>query len=285
MDMIRAISFLWSARLRILVMASVFFVISVFYTLSLPNWYVAHIIIAPSHGLDPMLHLNAFKGMSPAFAYTKNPPPQVNLNKTIEILFSRDFITDFILRRNLVKCSDDARLFQSDSLVLADYAQRRRLSDRGISCVEPSFDDVINRLSISRNYKSDFLTIKLWSFSSELSSSVLNMLIQDLNISIAKRIDDETRNTIAELRVKLSASDPGQKKILGDQLSKYLFYGSVNSAFGGVVKVLDPAVPPLKKSGPRRSMICIVAGLLGALIGFVWVAKMDSLKSSNKTGG
>ncbi|MBF4281080.1 LPS O-antigen length regulator, partial [Vibrio anguillarum] len=101
----------------------------------------------------------------------------------------------------------------------------------------------------------------------------VELLVKDLNDWIKNEKLTETRQNISYLEQQLEKTKLVDMQSVFYQLieeqMKSLMLAEVKDEFA--FKTIDPAVVPEEKAGPKRALICVLATLLGGMLGIAIV--------------
>lgn len=287
---------LWRGKWVIFLLTFVFAAGGVAYALYQPNVYTASALLAPasdetgSRVSGQLAGLASLAGVSLGGGIT---------NKTAiakEVLRSRAFLGDFIRRHDLAVPLMAAKAWDKDQkkwvidtetydLESAAWA----IDDEGKTLAPTDWDLVKafrELLSVSENKDNGMITVALTSLSPVAAQDWVELLIKDLNDHMR---DQEV--AAAEASVKYLEDKLQETNIAGMQQVFYQLIENetrtimlANAQREYIFKTIDPAVVPQEQSGPKRTLICVVATMLGGILG-IFVVFMLSLSrsSANRT--
>lgn len=280
---------LWRYKLVIIATSFLFAVAGVIFALSKPNVYTAEALLSPVSeqsglkipgqlgGLAALAGVN-LGGLSGGGDNTK---------VALEILKSRDFITKFISKHELLIPIMAAKGWdRTENVLIIDEEIYDTASAKWIREVkapysaEPSlleaykaFDEL---LKVSEDKLSGMVTVSVTYFSPTVAKRWVDQLVQDLNQTMRDQELREAENSIAYLNRQIETTQLAEVRTmlysLIEEQTKTLMLANVRDEY--VFKVIDPAVIEEEKSGPMRAFIVILFGLLG---GFLSVALVLSL--------
>ncbi|OUJ21390.1 LPS O-antigen length regulator, partial [Vibrio parahaemolyticus] len=124
-------------------------------------------------------------------------------------------------------------------------------------------------LGISQDKESGLYTISIKHYSPYVAQQWVNWLIDDINRVMRERTITETSQNLAYLNTQLQKTAVADMqstfyKLIEEQ-TKNLMLAEVQEEF--IFKVVDPAVVPELKDGPKRALICVLGTLLGGMLG------------------
>ncbi|MDP2127610.1 MAG: Wzz/FepE/Etk N-terminal domain-containing protein [Pseudohongiella sp.] len=272
---------LWSEKIMIISVVFIAAVTSVFYALSLDDIYRADAIIAPASSQQSSSGLsNQFGGAAALFGVSLGGNSQGNtVGNALAVMTSREFITRFIERHNLI-----VPLFASEwdsttkeTLInseIFDVNSQTWLAEGGAPSLQQAVRALRGMLAVSTpNRETGIISVSIQSTNPAQASKWVNLLISDINLEFKRRDLTEASNAIAYLQSQLQATQlvemrsvlyeliESQTRItmLADARDEYVF------------QVIDPAVEPDEKISPRRSLICIIWTLIGVVAALMLV--------------
>ncbi|MFC7049253.1 Wzz/FepE/Etk N-terminal domain-containing protein [Emcibacter nanhaiensis] len=284
-DLYRLFNVLWSGKYIILAFVFVSAVISVLYSLSLPNMYRASVLVAPSDRLSSNQVSGAssrLQGLAGLAGLGGSTGDVDTIQLALQVMQSRYFLLRFADKYNLDVPLFAGKEWQRDSNVLIideniyDTKKEKWLRVvKGNKGSEPSDFEVFERLSenlqISRNEENGFISISMESLSPYLAKQWVDAIVYEINNEIRQKHILTADRNIKYIEGKLAKTDVAairniffelvekeiQNKLMAETADEYVFM------------VVDPAVVPEKKSRPARAVICIVGVFLGGCLGLV----------------
>tara|TARA_B100000401_G_scaffold437220_1_gene382314 strand:+ start:1079 stop:2005 length:927 start_codon:yes stop_codon:yes gene_type:complete len=285
-DLIGLLKVFWDYKLSIIIILTLFSILSVFYSLSLPNKYQSSALLTVISESNQQSALNQFGGIA-GIAGIAIPQESNKAQVGIEVLKSRSFIEDFIERRgikDLLMAStgwdrETNKIIFDDELFLQSKSEW--VKEDGIT-IEPSihktYDFWMKEIfTYEEDLKTGFITVRLEYFSPYLAKEWLDLLMHDLNNFMRDRDVREAELSIEYLNNEVSGTKSEalkdvfynliktntEKKMLAFSREDYLF------------RIIDPPIAPEEKSSPNRPLICILGFLLGLMFSFIYVLFMN----------
>lgn len=271
---------LWRGKWIILLTTAVFAVGGVLFALSQPNTYKSEALLAAtqssgSGGLSGSLgSLAAFAGVNIGKGNTADPKIEA-----LAVLQSRKFIETFIEKHQLLvplmaieswNPDTDTVRYNAD---LYDTSSGEWLLDDEGESLEPTLWEAHKAfkqvLSVSENKDSGMVTISIVSKSPFIAQQWVTLLIEDLNQWMKTQALSEAGDKIAYLQEQITRTSITELQnmfySLIEEQYKTQMLAEVEKEF--VFKTIDPAVAPEEKDGPKRALICVLATLLGGMLG------------------
>ncbi|WP_039974632.1 Wzz/FepE/Etk N-terminal domain-containing protein [Vibrio jasicida] len=279
---------LWKGKWLIIATTFIFVVGAVLYALSLPNIYKSDALLAPAEssgggGLSKMAcqlgGLAALAGVN----LGGNESSQTDL--AVQVMKSRQFVEVFINKHDLLvplmaaKDWDLAnnKLILDEELYNSNTGEWLREPDglRGTTPTAQEAFEVFSKevLSVSQDKESGLYTLSVKNYSPYIAQQWVNWLIEDINKVMRERTIAETSQNLAYLNTQLQKTAVADMqstfyKLIEEQ-TKSLMLAEVQEEF--IFKVVDPAVVPELKDGPKRALICVLGTLLGGMLGVAFV--------------
>lgn len=275
---------LWKGKWIIIATTCVFALGSVLYALSLPNIYKADALLAPAEssnggGLSKMAGqlggLAALAGVNLAGGESS----QADL--AVQVMKSRQFAEEFITKHDLLVPLMAAKGWDlaSNKLVLNEDLYNLNTNKwirepkglRGSTPTKQEAFDFFNKevLGINQDKDTGLYRVSISHYSPYIAQQWVNWLIEDINKVMRERTIAETSQNLAYLNTQLQRTAVTDMqstfyKLIEEQ-TKSLMLAEVQEEF--IFKVIDPAVVPELKDGPKRALICVLGTLLGGMLG------------------
>lgn len=277
----------WSQKWKVILVTLFFLIGSVFFALSQPNMYKSEALLAPTGDNQSGGKLASLTGQFGGLASLAGVDLGSNgggaTEETLAILQSRGFITQFVRENDLL-----VPLFAllpvafSKDLEISPkiYNEQTKEWVREVNppyTREPTDWEIYKRfskiLNVSSDKKTGLITVSIEWYSPEQARHWVELLVKTINAHMKKRDVDEARKSISFIREKINEVS------LVDMQA--IFYGLIE-AHGKTImlaevrdeyafRTIDPAVVPLEKLKPKRTLICLLGTLLGGVLGVLWV--------------
>lgn len=278
---------LWHCKWIVVITTTIFAVGSVIYALTLPDVYKADALLAPAESSDggsiskmagQLGGLAALAGVNIGGGDTS----QTSL--AIQVMKSRQFIKSFISRHDLlvplmaVKDWD----LTSNKLVIDDEIYDSKTGSwirtaEGLRTSQPTDQEAYEVFSkdtfnITQDEESGLYSISVKHYSPYVAQRWVNWLVEDINGAMRERVINETSKNLTYLNAQLNKTSVADMqstfyKLIEEQ-TKTLMLAEAQKEF--IFKVVDPAISPEIKDGPKRAIICIFGTILGAMISILF---------------
>ena len=273
---------LWKGKWIIILITFLFTIGGVVYALSQPNIYKAEAVLASasdgqSGGLSAMA--SQFGGLASLAGINIGGGGTDDKSMSLAVLKSRQFIVAFIEKYRLLVPLMAAKEWDelSGELVLNqdvyDGKKQQWLGKTKNGSSEPSawqaykaFKEI---LAVSENKENGLVTLSITHLSPVIAQQWVENLVVELNQWIKQKSLEETRKNIRYLEDQINNTSLLDMQTVFYQLieeqTKSLMLAEVQDEYA--FKVIDPAVVPEDKVGPKRALICVLAVLLGGMLG------------------
>lgn len=275
---------LWKGKWIVIATTFIFAVGSVLYAMSLPNIYKADALLAPAEssnggGLSKMA--GQLGGLAALAGVNLGGSESSQTELAVQVMKSRQFIEVFIKKHNLLVPLIAAKGWDlaNNKLILDDEVYNSGTSvwlrkPDGLRGAKPTAQEAFEVfrkevLNISQDKDSGLYTVSVKHYSPYVAQQWVNWLIDDINKVMRERTIKETSQNLTYLNAQLQKTAVADMqstfyKLIEEQ-TKSLMLAEVQEEF--IFKVVDPAVVPELKDGPKRALICMLGILLGGMLG------------------
>ncbi|MCJ8294461.1 MAG: Wzz/FepE/Etk N-terminal domain-containing protein [Colwellia sp.] len=293
LSLVNLITQLWQRKLFIIIVTAVFAIAGVVFALSLPNKYQAEVMVIPAEDSQAG-GLSALASQFGGLAGMAGINLAGNSNKkhiiALQIIKSRVFLNDFVKRHQL-----EVAIFAgmdwdaaSDRLLInpelydeqqKTWVREYKFPKKLIPSVQEIYEVFAKMIEIKTDTREGTYRISVEYFSPELAQSWANWLVKDVNEHM-RNVDIIQANKSIEylqqqlLETQVSTTESIFFGLIEEQTKKAML-AKVQKDY--VFSVIDPALAPEKKSGPKRALICILFVMLGGLLACAWVLLRNQL--------
>ncbi|MCG6280980.1 Wzz/FepE/Etk N-terminal domain-containing protein [Vibrio diabolicus] len=287
-DLRELIKALWKGKWLIIAITFVFALGSVLYALSLPNIYKADALLAPAEssnggGLSKMA--GQLGGLAALAGVNLGASESSQTDLAVQVMKSRQFVEAFINKHDLLVPLMAAKDWDlaNNKLILDEELYNSNAGEwlrdpNGMRGATPTAQEAFqvftkDILSVNQDKESGLYTISVNHYSPYVAQQWVNWLIEDINKVMRERTISETSQNLAYLNSQLQKTAVADMqstfyKLIEEQ-TKSLMLAEVQEEF--IFKVVDPAVVPELKDGPKRALICVLGTVLGGMLGLVIV--------------
>nr|WP_234911466.1 Wzz/FepE/Etk N-terminal domain-containing protein [Vibrio anguillarum] len=274
---------LWKGKLLIVLCTAVFAVGGVIVALSKPNTYQAEASLVAANE-DSGGGLTSMGGLASLAGINLGSGRSGDKAMSLAVLQSRQFINAFINRHQLLVPLMAAESWDrvSGEMVI-DPALYDVETQQWIRKIEPPLSSTPSDWEAHKAFKEIFsvseakdnglVKVSITHLSPLIAQQWVELLVKDLNDWIKNEKLTETRQNISYLEQQLEKTKLVDMQSVFYQLieeqMKSLMLAEVKDEFA--FKTIDPAVVPVEKAGPKRALICVLATLLGGMLGIAIV--------------
>jgi len=261
-------------------------IIAVIYSLLLPNIYESRAMLAPvnpSSGINRAI--GSYSGLA-GIAGISIPAvgDEGNTAKAIEKIRSLSFFKNNIMpnihlpdlmavkswnAKTNTFTYDDSIFDMNSNTWVRDYSYPQQQ----IPSPQESYKVFLQKISLSQDKKSGFVTLSVKHQSPFIAKQWVELIVNDVNTFYRNKDKLESEKAASYLNQQISMTALSEiKQILAQLLqeeTKKLTLIEANQFY--VFDYIDPPVVMEKKSEPKRSLICILGALLGAMLSTILV--------------
>jgi len=270
---------IWKGKKLIILITSVIAISSIVYSLMLPNYYSSESLLVArdsqsSNALSQYSDLASLAGVAiPSSGDT-------SVNEVMEIIKSREFVKHLMTFENVLPSIMAAKSYDTASKKLyfdpdiydekTAIWTRKPSNNKGIkpSYLEAHKEYLGGLLSISLDKKTGLVSITIEHISPIFAKDFLALVIREANsLNREKDIDNSTK-ALSYLKTELSQTSLVEiKKSINQLIEAQLetrMMASVHDEYSLIS--LEPPFIPEEKSRPSRSLIVILATMLGGML-------------------
>lgn len=278
-------SAIWSGKWLIIAITFVISVVSVLYSLSLPDEYKSKVLLAPasSSSSSQMGKLaGQFGGLaSLAGINLGGGRAEDKTHVAMEIINTWGFLEKFIKDNGIEvevfaaegwdRASNQLKI-DPDIYDSENHKWVRKFRPNKGQKLVPSgwelFEKISSRISITQDKTSGFITLSVEYFSPIIAKQWTEKLVEAINAHIQRQDREDASKSIAYLNDKIKETKVADMKSVFYQLieeqTKTLMLAEVSDEY--VFKTLSPAKVAEIKTKPKRALIVILGGLLGGML-------------------
>jgi LPS O-antigen subunit length determinant protein (WzzB/FepE family) len=286
-DLGRLIQDIWRGRWVIAMTTAAGLVLSAVIAFTQPDMYRAEALVAPNQ--DQAGGLSALEAQYGGLANLAGIDlAEEGIDKTelgLEILRSRQFISDFVERHDILVdlmaaegWNRESRELEIDRSIYDDTAGkwvRDANPPRGVVPSSQEAHEVFAEdvLSISQDKVTGFVTIAVNHYSPDVAKQWVDWLVSDINATVMLQDVTEAQQAIAYLEEQIANTPLADLQNvffrLIEEQTKTVLLAKVSPEY--LFRTIDPAVAPELKSGPRRSVMLLIGLVLGFGAGAIFV--------------
>ena len=300
-DLKELFSALWAGKITIILTTFVASIIAVAIALSMPNIYRAEALLSPVSGDGGGMNglASKFGGLASLAGVSLGGGGFDKTTMGIEVLKSRTFFADFVGKYPVMvdlmasngwdlnnnKILIDTEIYDVDSQVWIREAKAPRKSEPS---VQEAYEEFSQLLSVSQDKESSFITIAIEHYSPYVAEQWVDWLVQDINNTIRNQEVQQAQRSIDYLLKQIEQTKLAELQMVFFELiqsqTETIMLANVSPEY--LFKTIDPAVVPELKVKPKRALICVLAGMLGGMLGviIVLVRHFSSLRKNDLQG-
>ncbi|EKL9828093.1 Wzz/FepE/Etk N-terminal domain-containing protein [Vibrio alginolyticus] len=289
---------LWKGKWIIIATTFIFAIGSVLYALSLPNIYKADALLAPAEssnggGLSKMA--GQLGGLAALAGVNLGAGESSQTDLAVQVMKSRQFVEAFIKKHDLLVPLMAAKDWDlaTNQLVLDEEIYNHTTGEwlrepEGLRGSTPTTQEAFRVfgeevLSVKQDKETGLYVVSVKHYSPYVAKQWVDWLIEDINKVMRERTIAETSQNLAYLNTQLRKTAVADMqstfyKLIEEQ-TKSLMLAEVQEEF--VFKIVDPAVIPELKDGPKRAIICVLGILLGGILGIGFVLVCLGIRRDN----
>ena len=296
-DLRELFSVLWAGKKLILAITATFALVSVIYSLALPNQYQASTVMAPAQQESGGLAgaLGQLGGLASLAGISIGESEGNEAQMAQEIMRSRSFVEAFIKNNSLeVEVfaadgwdSETNELSIDDDLYDLDSNTWVRNPPSG-KPVQPSgwelYEEFLDRYTVTQDKKTGMITVSVEYYSPLYAKEWAEKLVDAINAHMQSRKLQQVNRNIQYLEAQIEKTAIADMRevfytIIEEQMkSKMLAEASPEYVF----ETVSPAMVPEEKSQPKRALICVLGTLLGSMLSVLWVLIQYYALNKNK---
>ncbi len=270
---------LWAKKLFIVSLTSIAAIISVLYSLSIPNVYRSQALLAPAgnQSQDISSSLGGLSSLAGIAGISLPGTNDAKKQEALAILNSHQFIEEFIIKHDLVVPIMAATGWDKDSnqLIIDEdlYDVEKKIwKKKNGKDLKPSIQETVRSyremVSSSNDKRTGYTQIFADTFSPSMSKDWVDLLISDLNKYIMEVDLKRAENSLEYLNSQINQTAiPELKQVMAQLIKseqKTIMLSQSSPEY--VFKILDKPIIPDLKLKPKRAIMCIVGTISGFII-------------------
>lgn len=292
-DLIEIFSYLWIKKNLILSITLIAAILSIIFSLSLPNIYNSYALLAPANQEDSLKsRLGNFTALG-NIAGIQIPSEYTKSQEAIARIDSLDFFSNNILPN--IKLEDlmaakkwvpeenvlvyDDKVFDvQNSIWVRDVSYPKKT----IPSEQEAYEVFKEILSISAETKTSFISISIEHKSPFIAKKWLDLIIKKINDSMRMIDMQKAQESIKYLNEKAASTNIQSTKdsisdLLKDQIQIEMLTSANDKEY--IFKIIEAPVVAERKSKPSRAIICIIGTLIGGIFSLL-VVFLQSFRES-----
>tara|TARA_B100001013_G_C24599559_1_gene438202 strand:- start:381 stop:1319 length:939 start_codon:yes stop_codon:yes gene_type:complete len=277
-------SLIWDARKLIVLITSVFALCSIFYSLSLTNYYKSEAVLNLADGPTDMASLSRYSGLASMAGISMPGAGEDKGALIVNTIRSRAFLKHLLSFEDILPSIMAAESYDSETKKIvfdsgiydASDKSWTRKSSNGQQA-KPSyieaFDVYITQMEINYNFTQRLVFVSVEHVSPIFAKEFLDLIIHEADTLIRNKDLQESSGALEYLVSEISKTSLIEMKssinqLIQSQLETQMM-AKVSTDYA--LKVIEPAFIPEKKSKPSRSLIVVLGTTLGFVFGIIWI--------------
>ena len=292
-DLLELFSIAWNRKRFIIILTSVFAIFSIVYSLSLPNIYTSSTLLAPSKQNNSVSSQNfgGMSGLASLAGVNLTSGAATKSDEAIERIRSFEFFANYFLPS--IKLEDlmaiDKWIPESNTIVydeeIFNGKTKKWVNINGDSKkISPSSQKAYKKykqiLTVYDDEITGFISISIQHQSPIVAKNWVELIVYNINESMRELDKQDAQNAINFLSQSSNSTNVQSiRDVINSVLEskmRTLMLASTNKAY--VFKTIDSPIAPEVKSGPARSLICLLGTLIGGIISLLIVFVNHSIR-------
>ena len=289
-DLVNIFLVLWRRKLFISLFIIFSGIISIFYSLSLQNYYKSEALLAAVDS-NQATTSSQFSGIASLAGFSLGSSGENKAVLAVEMIKSKEFLRILLQNEGILQGilasenydKDTGHLTYKDSL----YNEKNNTwSDQGdfIDGYKPShikaYPTYIEHLYVKKDRSTDLITLSYEHISPLFSKQILDLIISQVNETARSKDKDEYENKLKFLEDKFETNNLTEMResliaLMESELQKLML---VDAKPEYLLEIIDKPFFPELRVRPNRILICIMGVLLGALFSMSYVLFSNSIK-------
>lgn len=287
-DLRELFSVIWQGKWLILAITAIFAISAVIFAIKQPNIYKSEALLAPASeeqggGLSGLA--SQFGGLaSLAGVNLRGKGGTDKTQLAIEVLKSRQFTSEFILKHNILADlmaakkwdrDEDKLIYDEDAYIEATNTWVRdvELPLKPEPSMQEAYKEFSKVFSVNTDKETGMVTLSVEHLSPKVTEQWVTWLIEDINKVMKERDVAEANRSSEFLNKQIALTNVADIKAilykLVEEQAKIIMFAEVRDEY--VFKTIDPALAPEEKAKPKRALICVLGTVLGGMLGVMLI--------------
>ncbi|WP_233077985.1 Wzz/FepE/Etk N-terminal domain-containing protein [Rheinheimera soli] len=291
------VSHIWRGKWIIGSVTSIFSIAFILYALSLPNIYRSEALLAPVTASAGMEIPGQLGGLAAIAGINLNGlgSGKNNTVLALEIIKSRDFISQFIEKNNILvqlMAVDGWDMYSNELIIDSnvydssnnEWKRKVKLPFKPKPSLLEAHESFIDILNVSRDKTTDIVKISIDHYSPYIAEKWLKLLIHDINDEMRRRDIYDSTASINYLQAQLNKTNvtgiQAALYSLIEEQTKTLMLANVKEEY--VFITIDPPVAPENRVSPRRSLIAIIGFIFGLTFSLLSLMALNTYRNTHR---
>lgn len=290
-DLRELFTVIWRGKWSIIIITFLVAVVSVFYSLSLPNIYKSEALLAPVTESSNLKVPGQLGGLAALAGVNLGSGGDERIGLALELMKSRTFIGSFIEKYDLfvpVMASTgwvrenntleiDPEIYNKDS---KQWVREAKAPFKPQPSLLETHEAFLELLNITEDTQTGMVKVSIEHYSPYLAQQWVELLVNEINNEMRNRDLTEAQNSIAYLNQQIQQTNVSDMRTmlysLIEEQTQTVMLANVRAEY--ILKTVDPAVVVEKKSKPKRAFIVILAVLLSGFLSTVAIISIHFVR-------
>ena len=272
-DLTELFGILWSGKLKIISISTIFAIASVIYALSLPNQYKVTTLLAPAQSENTGLSgaLGSLGGLASFAGVNISNGESDEAQIAQEIMISWNFIETFISTNNISVELYAAKSWNEGSNELQIDEEVFNTNTKQWLAKKPTswelYQSFLQRIDVAEDKDTGLVTVSFEYYSPYLAKKWLDKYVAAINTHMQQRQMSKVSTNIDYLQAQIEMTSISEMRevffnIIEEQ-TKNKMLAEANPDY--VFVEVNPSMVPEQRSTPQRAVICILITFFGAI--------------------
>lgn len=275
-NIVKILQDLWENKLTIIFSTSLFSILAVLYSLSLPDIYTSQTLLSPvgSEGGSSQ-SMNNIGGLASLAGINLPTSSGGNSAKALQKVGTLSFFKDNILPNIFLPDLMAAKSWDADSNIItyeSNYNLETKTWDE-TPTTQQSYKDFMRLMTFSQNYDTGFVTVSIKHKSPHVAKEWVELIVNQLNYFFRSYDKKEAQLSMDFLNAQIAKTSYTEiNQVIAQLLQnkiQQLTLIEANESY--VFSYLDPPMVMEEKTEPNRASICILGFILGGMLGILIV--------------
>lgn len=276
-DLVGILKNIWESKWIIIATTSVFSIIAVIYSLSLPNVYESKALLSPvNEDIGSNQSAGSVAGLANLAGINISNASNSNSLKAIKKAQTISFFKDNILPNIFLPDLMAVKLWDADTNTIfydPDNFDIESQSFIKIPSAQDSYKEFKDIFQLSQDYNSGFVTVSIKHQSPHIAKQWTDLVVNQINEFFRINDKKEAQAAMDFLNAQMVQTSFNEIKLVIAQLLKnrmqQLTLIEANDFY--IFSYLDPPMAMEEKIEPNRSSISVLGAIFGGLLGILFV--------------
>ena len=295
-DLKELLGFLWEGKKLIIAITLIFSLCSIFYALSLKDYYRSEAILSLSGDSEQSLSLSRYSGLASIAGVSLPTTDAENKGALVQATIkSRAFLKHLITFEGILPSLMAAKTFDTTAKTLIfDDDKYNIKTNTWVRKAKPPYQpkpsvlearkEYLGNMVISQDKTTGFIAISIEHISPIFAKNFLDLIIREVNVLLRQKDLRESSDALEYLTTEISKTSLIEIKssinqLIQTQLQTQMM-AKINDDY--ILRTIEPPFIPETKSKPSRSIIVVLGTMLGGILGILWILIRHYLLGAEK---